>query len=39
MKTAKMPKFSARLKELRKEKGVTQKEMAELFGYTEAHYQ
>ena len=39
MKTAKMPKFSARLQVLRKEKGVTQKEMAELFGYTEAHYQ
>lgn len=39
MKTPKMPKFSQRLKELRKEKGIKQIEMAVLFGYTEAHYQ
>ena len=39
MKSPKMPKFSTRLKELRKEKGVKQKDMADLFGYTEAHYQ
>lgn len=38
MKTPKMPKFSQRLKELRKEKGIKQIEMAVLFGYTEAHY-
>ena len=39
MKSPKMPKFSTRLKELRKEKGVKQKDMADLFGYTAAHYQ
>ena len=39
MKEKKMPKFSARLKELRKEKGVKQTDMAQFLGYTEAHYQ
>lgn len=39
MKEAKMPEFSARLKALRKEKHIKQVEMAEFFGYTEAHYQ
>lgn len=35
----KMPKFSARIKELRKEKGVTQVAMAELIGCKDRHYQ
>lgn len=35
----KMPKFSARIKELRKEKGITQSEMAELLECKERHYQ
>ncbi|MCI9677738.1 MAG: helix-turn-helix transcriptional regulator [Oscillospiraceae bacterium] len=35
----KMPKFSARIKELRKEKGVTQVEMAEFLGCQPRHYQ
>lgn len=39
MEKVKLPKFSARLKELRKEKGLKQVEMADLFGWTEAHYQ
>ena len=39
MEKVKLPKFSARLKELRKEKGLKQVEMAGLFGWTEAHYQ
>lgn len=34
-----MPKLSARLKELRKEKGIKQIDVANLLGYTEAHYQ
>ena len=39
MGNVKLPRFSVRLKELRKEKGTKQKEMAELLGLTEAHYQ
>jgi len=39
MREVKMPKFSARLKELRREKNVKQTDMAKLLGYTEAHYQ
>lgn len=39
MEKVKLPKFSARLKGLRKEKGLKQVEMADLFGWTEAHYQ
>ena len=35
----KMPEFSARLKELRKEKGLKQTEMAELLGCKSNHYQ
>lgn len=35
----KMPEFSARLKELRKEKGLKQTEMAELLGCQSNHYQ
>ena len=35
----KMPKFSARIKELRKEKGVTQTNMAELLNCKDRHYQ
>jgi len=35
----KMPKFSVRIKELRKEKGITQSEMAELLECKERHYQ
>lgn len=35
----KMPMFSARLKELRKEKGITQKKMSEFLGCAETHYQ
>ncbi|MDE7010962.1 MAG: helix-turn-helix domain-containing protein [Oscillospiraceae bacterium] len=35
----KMPKFSARIKELRKEKGVTQVGMAEFLGCQSRHYQ
>ena len=35
----KMPKFSARLKELRKEKKITQVEMAKLLECAENHYQ
>lgn len=34
-----MPEFSARLKELRKEKRLTQKRMADFLSCTEAHYQ
>ena len=34
-----MPKFSARLKELRKEMGAKQKDMAELLECTFNHYQ
>jgi transcriptional regulator with XRE-family HTH domain len=34
-----MPIFSARLKELRKEKKRTQKDMAELLNCTDRHYQ
>ena len=34
-----LPKFAQRLKELRKEKGLTQVEMAEFIGRTEANYQ
>ena len=39
MKTVKMPKFSVRLKELRKEKRIKQVEMAQLLDCTETHYQ
>lgn len=39
MEKVKLPRFSARLKELRKEKSLKQVEMADLFGWTEAHYQ
>lgn len=39
MRNLQMPEFSARLKELRKEKGITQKKMAEFIGCTETHYQ
>ena len=39
MEKVKLPKFSARLKELRKEKKLKQVEMANLFGWTEVHYQ
>lgn len=35
----KMPVFSARLKELRREKGITQVKMAELLGCKDRHYQ
>ena len=35
----KMPKFSERLKELRKEKRITQVEMAKLLECAENHYQ
>ena len=35
----KMPAFGVRLKSLREEKGVTQKEIAELLGKTSRHYQ
>lgn len=35
----KMPKFSARIKELRKEKGVKQTEMADFLGCKDRHYQ
>ena len=35
----KMPGFSARIKELRKEKGVTQVKMAEFLGCQDRHYQ
>ena len=35
----KMPKFSERLKELRKEKKITQVEMAKLLECAENHYQ
>ena len=34
-----MPNFSARLKELRKERKRTQKDMAELLNCTDRHYQ
>lgn len=34
-----LPEFSARLKELRKEKGVKQIDMAELLSCTDRHYQ
>lgn len=34
-----LPKFSVRLKQLRKERHITQKAMAELLGKTERHYQ
>ena len=39
MENVKLPRFSARLKELRKEKGCRQVEMAELLELTETHYQ
>lgn len=39
MRILQMPEFSVRLKELRKEKGITQKKMAVFLGCTEAHYQ
>ena len=39
MRKVQMPKFSARLKELRKEKRVKQKDMAELLECTYNHYQ
>ena len=35
----KMPKFSVRIKELRKEKGLTQVAMAEFLGCKDRHYQ
>ncbi len=35
----KMPKFSERIKELRKEKGVTQAAMAKFIGCKDRHYQ
>lgn len=35
----KMPEFGQRLKELRREKGLTQKAMAEFVERTERHYQ
>ena len=35
----KMPRFSARIKELRKEKGLTQVQMAEFIGCKDRHYQ
>lgn len=35
----KMPEFGQRLKQLRNEKHMTQKEMAELLDKTERHYQ
>ena len=34
-----LPSFAERVKPLRREKGVTQKQMAELLGCTEQHYQ
>ena len=34
-----LPKFAQRLKELRKEKGLTQVEMAKFIGRTESNYQ
>lgn len=39
MRIVQMPKFSVRLKELRKEKGVKQKDMANFLDCTENHYQ
>lgn len=39
MKIVKMPKFSVRLKELRKEKHIKQVEMAHFLDCTETHYQ
>ena len=39
MRKIQMPKLSARLKELRKEKRVKQKDMAELLECTYNHYQ
>ena len=39
MRTVKMPKFSARSQELRKEKHVKQVEMAEILECTKTHYQ
>lgn len=39
MRIKQMPKFSARLKELRAEKNVKQTDMAEFLGCTENHYQ
>ena len=39
MENVKLPRFSARLKQLCKEKGCKQIEMAELLGLTETHYQ
>ena len=35
----KMPELSGRLKQLRQEKGMTQKDMAQLLEKTERHYQ
>lgn len=39
MRTVQMPKLSTRLKELRKEKGVKQTDMAKLLECTGNHYQ
>lgn len=39
MRKVQMPKFSARLKELRREKRVKQKDMADILECTENHYQ
>ena len=39
MRIVKMPKFSTRLKELRKEKHLKQVEMAEILECTKTHYQ
>ena len=39
MRIVKMPKFSTRLKELRKEKHLKQVEMAKILECTETHYQ
>lgn len=39
MRKVQMPKLSARLKELRKEKNLKQKDMAEFLDCTENHYQ
>lgn len=39
MRKVQMPKFSARLKELRREKRVKQKDVADILECTENHYQ
>lgn len=39
MRSKQMPEFAARLKELRKEKGIKQTEIADLIGCTTNHYQ